>query len=90
MLREEVIEPQLDSGVLFLVVFGGQCHFFVHRFQVGKQLFLDLSDLCRLVVELLDFLDHRWDAFDQKRANVSAEEFRKVIAMEVTQSNTNV
>lgn len=90
MLREEVIEPQVDCRVLFLVVLGVQCHFFVHRFQVGKQLFLDLSDFCRLAVELFDLLNDRWDAFYQQRANVAAKELSKVIAMEVAQSNTNV
>ena len=81
MLGNKVIEPQIDSGILFLVVLWIKRHLLVHRLKVSQQLLFNRCNLCWLFVKLLEILNRGWNTLNQKRAHVLCEELSKIIAM---------
>lgn len=81
MLGNKVIEPQIDSGILFLVILWIKRHLFVHRLKVSQQLLFNRCNLCWLFVKLLEILNRGWNTLNQKRAHVLGEELSEIVTM---------
>jgi hypothetical protein len=64
VVRNEVKEPEIHSGVLLLQVTLLKGHCLVHISEVAEEEFLNLCDFSVVCVEFLEVIHHGGDSFD--------------------------